>query len=163
VREAQELLALAPYKEMTDRLQQSLALVHLLLVEGEAREALGPQILTGMMAVVAVAAVTPITAQEQGAQELQDKEMTEATVVLLAPNMVEAVEAVPVRQAKTVGAQKEATAAQEQTHIRRGLQQRLLGMEDFTVAAAVEQDTKALQAKVSAAQVVVGKAVLTLL
>jgi hypothetical protein len=163
VREAQELLALAPYKEMTARLQQSLALVHLLLAGVEAREALGPQILTEMMVVVAVAAVTPIMAQAQAVQELQAKETTEATVVLLVPNMVEAVEAVPVRQAKTVVAQKEATAAQEQTHIRRGLQQRLLVMEDSTVAVAVAQDTKALQVKALEAQVVVDKAVRTLL
>ena len=63
----------------------------------EAREALGPQILTEMMAVVGAVAVTPIAAVSvQAVQARQAKEMTEAQVIPTPTITVEAAVAVLV-------------------------------------------------------------------
>ena len=84
-------------KVMTEQPHQLLVLVHLQSREAVAQEAFGPQILTEMMAVVGAVAVTPMAAVSvQAVQELQDKEMTEATVIPTLPITVEAAVAVLV-------------------------------------------------------------------
>tara|TARA_R110002020_G_scaffold357713_1_gene570055 strand:+ start:317 stop:601 length:285 start_codon:yes stop_codon:yes gene_type:complete len=91
VLEAQELLAMSALKVMMEQPHPLLVLVHLLLLEVEAREAFGPHRLTGMMAVVVVVAVTPVV---QAVQVLQAKGMTEVEVIRQVPNMAAVVEAV---------------------------------------------------------------------
>jgi hypothetical protein len=94
VLEAQELLAMSVNKVMMEQPQQSLVLVHLLLLEVEAQEAFIPQMLTEMMAVVVVVDVITVA---QAVQELQDKEMTEAQVILTVLNMAVVVAVEPER------------------------------------------------------------------
>ena len=140
MREAQELPAIVVPKEMTGCLQQSLVLVHLLLVEVEAREAFGPLMLPGMMAAVVAEVVITV----QAVQELPGKATPVELELLLVAIMVEAVEAEPERQATPpvpMVLAMQAMAAREQIHIRRGLQQLRQVMEDSIAEAVVAQDT----------------------
>jgi hypothetical protein len=63
----------------------------------------------------------------------------------------------------TVLAQKEVMGAQEQAHIRLGLQQRLLVTEVFIAVEAADQDINLLEVKALEAQAAEDKAALTLM